>query len=77
MPVDPSRISSNLNEIRSRIAAACARAGRPGSGVRLVAVTKTVDLDEVQTLHALGLSDFKGILPAPMTDGASLGPIPE
>jgi hypothetical protein len=58
MPVDPSRISSNLNEIRSKMAAACARVGRPGSGVRLVAVTKTVDLDDVRALHALGVSDF-------------------
>jgi uncharacterized pyridoxal phosphate-containing UPF0001 family protein len=42
-----------LQEVRFRIAAACARAGRNPSEVALVAVTKTVPVERVAELvHA-------------------------
>jgi pyridoxal phosphate enzyme (YggS family) len=40
---DPS-VASRLDQVRDRIAAACARAGRSAETVRLVAVTKRIDL---------------------------------
>ncbi len=51
-------LAENLSSVRSRIAAACRRAGRDPSGVTLVAVTKTVGLEEVRTLRDLGVRDF-------------------
>lgn len=56
MSVD--RIAENLASVRSRIAAACARAGRDASGVTLVAVTKTVTPVEIAELYRLGVRDF-------------------
>lgn len=52
------RIAHNLNGIRERIAAAAARAGRDPETVKIIAVTKTVGLAEVQALHSLGIRDF-------------------
>lgn len=52
------RIERNLTGVRERIAAACARAGRAPSEVTLIAVTKTVDTDEVVELARLGVRDF-------------------
>ena len=40
-------VAARLERIRDRIAAACARAGRPEDAVRLVAVCKRIDLDLV------------------------------
>lgn len=51
-------IGQNLTEVRARIAAACAKAGRDPAGVRLVAVTKTVGLAEIAELARLGVRDF-------------------
>ncbi len=51
-------IEENLNSVRSRIAAACRRAGRNESEVALVAVTKTVGPAEVAELYRLGVRDF-------------------
>ena len=53
-----ARIKENLNRIRDRIAAAASRAGRDPAGVRIVAVTKTVGLAEVEILRELGVSDM-------------------
>jgi PLP dependent protein len=47
-----------LDEVRGRIAAAAARSGRPGQGVTLVGVTKTVAAEVVQAAVALGLTDL-------------------
>ncbi len=52
------RIAHNLEIIRDRIAAAAVRAGRAPDAVRLVAVTKTVGLAEIQALHDLGVCDI-------------------
>jgi pyridoxal phosphate enzyme (YggS family) len=51
-------IASNLAAVRSRIAAACASAGRDPSSVTLVAVTKTYPASDVRHLLALGVTDF-------------------
>ena len=58
MTVDPGRIARNLSDVRSRMAAACRRAGRPADSATLIAVTKTVDLDEVRALSVLGVTHF-------------------
>ena len=49
------RIAANLAEIRRNVAAACARAGRPPEGVTLVAVTKTVGVEEIRAALACGV----------------------
>ncbi|MCD8139639.1 MAG: YggS family pyridoxal phosphate-dependent enzyme [Planctomycetaceae bacterium] len=52
------RIEENLQAVRERIAAACARCGRDPAEVTLVAVTKTVTDIEVAELYRLGVRDF-------------------
>jgi len=54
----PSRIQKNLDEVRRRIAAAAQRAGRSPEDVRLIAVTKTVGIEEARILHDLGVEDL-------------------
>ena len=49
------RIVRNLAGIRRRIAEAAARAGREAASVRLIAVTKTVGLAEIQALRDVGV----------------------
>lgn len=49
-------LAGNLEQVQARIAAACARAGRAPEEVRLVAVTKTVTLAEIDALLALGVT---------------------
>ncbi len=51
-------LSERLRRVRERIAAACARAGRPPEGVTLVAVTKTVPAEVAAVLPALGVRDL-------------------
>jgi pyridoxal phosphate enzyme (YggS family) len=61
MPNPPDaheRIRTNLLRIQERIANAAARSGRAPDAVRMVAVTKSVGLAEVQILHQLGLTHF-------------------
>jgi len=58
MSVEPSRIAANLAEVRGRVAAACARSGRRPEELRLVAVTKTVGVEEINSLLALGQMDI-------------------
>jgi pyridoxal phosphate enzyme (YggS family) len=53
---DRDAIRRNLEEVRSRITAAAARAGRPADDVTLVAVTKTVDEDRVRWAVEAGAS---------------------
>ena len=47
-----------MADVRGRMAAAAARAGRPADDVRLVAVTKYVGLDEIRALIAAGCMDL-------------------
>ena len=56
MPDDD--LAQRLAAVRSRIAAACARAGREPERVRLVAVTKTFSPDVVAAARDAGLADF-------------------
>ena len=51
-------LASNLETIRQRIEAACARAGRPESSVTLLAVTKGQPPDVVSEAAQLGLTVF-------------------
>ncbi|MBV8518306.1 MAG: YggS family pyridoxal phosphate-dependent enzyme [Acidobacteria bacterium] len=50
-------IRANVADVEARIAAACARAGRKRSDVRLVAVTKTFPASDVEHAIAAGMSD--------------------
>jgi PLP dependent protein len=53
-----SHISENVLEIRSRIEAACERAGRRPEEVTLVAVSKTFSVDHIRAAQASGVTDF-------------------
>ncbi len=55
---DVEKIRANLDRVRERIANACARAGRDPSGVRLVAVTKTRSVEEIEAILSLGVKDI-------------------
>ncbi len=50
-------IAANLATVRSRIAAACAEAGRDAASVRLVVVTKFFPVSDVRILAELGVTD--------------------
>ena len=52
------RLKDNLAEVRDRIAAAAARSGRVAESVRLVGVTKYVDVPAIRTLVACGLTEI-------------------
>jgi len=52
-----AELASNLAEVRERIDAACAAAGRAASDVTLIAVTKTWPASDVRLLAELGVSD--------------------
>jgi hypothetical protein len=58
MAVSRKTIEANLRTIRENIAAACRRARRQPDTVRLVAVTKAVNLDTVRALLAAGVTDL-------------------
>ena len=49
-----SLLADRLHAVEEQIAAACRRAGRPRSGVTVVAVTKTVSAGVAQQLLELG-----------------------
>lgn len=51
-------IRANLEAVKKRVAAACARAGRDPAGVRLVAVTKTFGADAPTAAIAAGATDI-------------------
>ncbi len=54
----PVALAENLNQVRERIAAACARVGRAPGSVTLLAVTKTHPPEVVEQAAALGLTLF-------------------
>jgi len=58
MSVSSESIALNLSAVRDRIERATARRGGAPNSVRLVAVTKTVGLDEVRALYELGVRHF-------------------
>jgi len=51
-------IRARLDQVRSRMAAASARAGRPAGSVRLIAVSKTFGLDQVRAAARAGQLEF-------------------
>jgi hypothetical protein len=53
-----AELEKNLAEVRNRIAAACAAAGRDPGEITLIAITKTRPPADVLLLHELGLTDF-------------------
>ena len=56
--VDSAAIAANLAQVRSRMAAAAARAGRDAEAVTLVAVSKTHPFAAVAAAYAAGQRDF-------------------
>jgi pyridoxal phosphate enzyme (YggS family) len=55
--VSPDPVAERVREVRARIAAAAARAGRDPASVTLVAATKTVDPARVQQVVDAGVVD--------------------
>lgn len=53
-----SGVAENLGEIRDRVSAACARAGRSPSGVELIAVSKTFPAEAVREAAEAGQRVF-------------------
>lgn len=53
-----STIARNIQQVQSRISAACAAAQRPVESVTLLAVSKTFDAQAVRDAHAAGLRRF-------------------
>jgi len=53
-----SRIADNLSRVRQQVVDAATRSGRDASDVRLVAVTKYVDIDAAQALLDAGCTDL-------------------
>jgi pyridoxal phosphate enzyme (YggS family) len=52
-----AELAANLQQVRERIARACAAAGRPPESVTLTAVTKTYPASDVLLLAGLGVTD--------------------
>lgn len=52
------KLSDNLKRVRERMAAACERRGRRPEEVRLVTVTKTVEVDVIRACMEAGLLDM-------------------
>ncbi|GLZ75367.1 YggS family pyridoxal phosphate enzyme [Actinorhabdospora filicis] len=57
-PARRAELAANLAEVRARIDAACAEAGREPGEVRLVAVTKTFPASDAAALAGLGQLDL-------------------
>jgi len=55
---DLGRLRSNVDGVRARIAAACARAGRNPSSVTLVVVTKSIPKELIPRLSDFGVTDI-------------------
>ena len=53
-----SKIRENLKRLRDNVAETCLRVGRDPQGVRLIAVTKTVEVDSIHTLMEEGQVDL-------------------
>lgn len=53
-----SLIASNLDDVRARIEAACARSGRDSKEVTLIAVSKTKPLEDLKDAYEAGSRDF-------------------
>ncbi|PYR31020.1 MAG: YggS family pyridoxal phosphate-dependent enzyme [Acidobacteria bacterium] len=56
--MDPAAIRSRLAEVRERIARAASRARRDPASIRLIAVSKTFDVDHIRAAADAGQLDF-------------------
>ena len=52
------KVKDNIQRVRDRIAQACSRANRDPASVRLVAVTKSVDVEVIRVVIEAGLVDL-------------------
>lgn len=52
------KLSDNYKRVRDRIQAACQRSGRDPGSVRLVAVTKMVEVDVIRAAMEMGMADL-------------------
>lgn len=57
MPLAPDEIVENLRIVRGRLAEAAAASGRNPDAVRLVAATKTVDVETIEVAVRAGITD--------------------
>lgn len=53
-----AQIRANITQVNERIAAAARRARRHPTEVRIIAVTKTVPIEDILVAHQAGLSEF-------------------
>ena len=67
-------LNARLQQVRRRMADACARAARPVDSVTLVAVTKTVEPDVAADLLEFGIRDFGENRPQELWRKASVVP---
>lgn len=70
VPPDAALLQRNLESVRERMNAALRRAGRPAGSVRLVAVTKSVDLPVIRELLTLGACELGENRPQQLIDRA-------
>lgn len=54
MAITTKRITNNLQAIQDKIAAACSKAGRSPLEIRIIAVTKSVEIDTIKNLVDAG-----------------------
>jgi pyridoxal phosphate enzyme (YggS family) len=66
------KLTDNLKRIRDRIQAACERSRRRVEDVRLVAVTKTVEMDIIRTAVEAGLLDLGESRPQELAKRAAM-----
>jgi pyridoxal phosphate enzyme (YggS family) len=53
-----SKLADKLKRVKDNIASACSRAGRDPSEIRLVVVTKSAEISQIEEIIRLGCSDF-------------------
>ncbi len=53
-----NRIKENLDRVKQNIEQACKESGRPADSVKLIAVSKTKPLEDLQQAYAYGCRDF-------------------
>ncbi len=56
--MEPSKIQQNLKQVKEKMAFAALRAGRLPDEVKLIAVTKTVGVDEIKEVIKCGVTDI-------------------
>lgn len=67
-----ARIAANVHAVRERISAASRNSGRTVDAVRLVAVTKYVEIDDVRAVLAAGVRDLGESRPQALVEKARL-----